>query len=189
MIKIFLVRHGQTVYNLQHRIQGWCDSPLTELGIQQAKDLSEKLKDVSFVGVYSSPLKRAFLTAQYIVKDNQKIETLNGLKEFHFGSIEEKEDYLYIKKDGSSHREGFLKYGGETIAMVKQRMSEALDEIVSKHQEGNILIVSHGAAIRYLLQEIKQSEEDYFIENCEVTYVEYEFGKFTCDQIKVVKGF
>lgn len=189
MIKIFLVRHGQTVYNIQHRIQGWCDSPLTELGIQQAKELSEKLKDISFVGVYSSPLKRAYLTAQYIVKEKQDVQTLNGLKELHFGSIEEKEDHLYIKKDGSSHREGFTKYGGETIAMVKQRMIDALREIVSKHQDGNILIVSHGAAIRYLLQEIKQSEEDYFIDNCEVTYIDYECGKFKCNDKKVVKGF
>lgn len=190
MLRLFVVRHGETKFNIEHRIQGWCDSPLTTKGIEQAKALSNELKEVDFTAVYASPLKRAMDTATLLLGNRtQEITLLNDLKELHFGTIEGEEDYKYIAKDGSSHREGFEKYGGETIAILKKRLMQAMHFITSNHEEGNILIVSHGAAIRYLLQEVMHSEDDYFIENCEVTYIDYENGIFKCDEVKQIKGF
>ena len=68
-MRIFLARHGQTVYNIEKRIQGWSDSPLTDLGINQAKQLGEYLKDIDFNIAYSSDAKRALETLKLAIAD------------------------------------------------------------------------------------------------------------------------
>ena len=72
-MEIYFVRHGQTIWNTQKRFQGLSDSPLTELGIEQAKLLGKKLKNVKFDKFYSSALKRANDTANYIKGDRWEI--------------------------------------------------------------------------------------------------------------------
>ena len=81
MMKIYLVRHGETVYNIQRIIQGWCDSPLTEEGIKQARKLKEYLKDYEFKAIFTSSLNRAADTARILNEDrNIHFEIFDELK-------------------------------------------------------------------------------------------------------------
>jgi len=70
---LYLTRHGQTEWNVENRFQGWSDSPLTEKGIRQAKDLAKRLRGISFDAIYSSPAGRALQTAE-ILRDGREIE-------------------------------------------------------------------------------------------------------------------
>ena len=82
-MEIYFVRHGQTIWNVEKRFQGLSDSPLTELGITQAKLLGKKLKDIKFDKFYSTSLKRANDTANYIKGDrDQEIEIFDDEIEF-----------------------------------------------------------------------------------------------------------
>lgn len=88
---LYLMRHGQTLFNVRRKIQGWCDSPLTELGIQQAQSAKELLKDISFDHYYCSTAERASDTLE-LITDKPYIR-LKGLKERYFSVFEgESED-------------------------------------------------------------------------------------------------
>lgn len=89
MKKLFLMRHGQTLFNLRGKIQGHCDSPLTELGVDQARKARDYFIDekVRFDAAYSSTQERAVDTAG-IVCDYLKIDSIKGLKEWNFGLFE-----------------------------------------------------------------------------------------------------
>ena len=120
-MRLYITRHGTTEWNIEKRLQGWGDSPLTEEGINRAVSLGESLADVDFDIIYTSPQKRAMETAKLIMGNkNTKIITHDGLKELRFGiwegmeldEINEKypEEYylyrnrpeLYIPIDGES---------------------------------------------------------------------------------------
>ena len=89
------MRHGQTRFNEQRRIQGVCDSPLTELGIKQAQQAADYFKDkgIVFEEIYSSTQERACDTAE-IVSGRKDIIRLKGLKEWDFGTFEGQQEYL-----------------------------------------------------------------------------------------------
>ena len=88
-MKIYLVRHGQTLFNQQKKVQGWCDSPLTQEGIQQAIAVSKTLQSISFECAYSSTSERAMDTMHYILQDRSvPYAYVKGLKELNFGSLE-----------------------------------------------------------------------------------------------------
>ena len=85
-MNIYFVRHGQTDYNLKEIIQGASDIELNETGIKQAYQTKEKLKDIKFDKIYSSPLKRAKKTAEIIGEDRKiTVEVDDRLKEISFG--------------------------------------------------------------------------------------------------------
>ena len=114
-MKIYLVRHGQTLFNQQKKVQGWCDSPLTQEGIQQAIAVSKTLQSISFEYAYSSTSERAMDTMHYILQDRSVPHAyVKGLKELNFGSLEgEKESDVFT--DISVYEKGFEMYGGETL--------------------------------------------------------------------------
>lgn len=111
-MKIYLVRHGQTLFNQQKKVQGWCDSPLTQEGIQQAIAVSKTLQSISFEYAYSSTSERAMDTMHYILQDRSvPYAYVKGLKELNFGSLEgEKEADVFT--DISVYEKGFEMYGG-----------------------------------------------------------------------------
>ncbi|KGN02805.1 phosphoglycerate mutase [Clostridium novyi A str. 4570] len=166
MTTIYLTRHGQTEWNLNKRLQGWKNSPLTELGIYQAKALSERLKDTEIDVIYSSPIERAYKTAE-IIKGNKDIEIIkhDGLKEFNYGdweglTIDEIEkNPMYTKELDNlfnSPRE-YKPFGGETYDDLIKRIDITMNEILGKNKDKKILIVTHGMTLKMLLH--------YFNEN------------------------
>lgn len=83
-MKVYLLRHGETEWNVQHRVQGALDSPLTENGIQQAKNAAKRLAKVEFDAAFTSPSPRAYRTAQIIAGPHKGlvIQKENSLREF-----------------------------------------------------------------------------------------------------------
>ena len=147
-----VTRHGQTRFNLQGRIQGACDSPLTELGIEQAKSARQHFKEegITFTRVYSSTQERACDTAEIATGRTDYIR-LKGQKEMDFGSYEAHQEYLnppLHRDDGSGYRDYFVAYGGESNVQVYERMAKTIREVLEQSSdEDQLLFVSHGAAI------------------------------------------
>ena len=91
-IFLYIVRHGKTISNLEAKVHGWTDSPLSELGVSQAKKVGEGLKNITFNAAYSSDIKRAADTAKIILNANKnetpELQELFGLREWNYGGYE-----------------------------------------------------------------------------------------------------
>ncbi len=161
-INLYLVRHGETEWNLKELMQGSQNSPLTETGILGAKLTGNSLRNIPFIKAYSSPQQRAVETRDYIIGQFESpvaTDTHQGLKEMDFG-IWEGQSITDLRKTPE-----FDKYmnipdqfdpttnQGEHYLNVLKRMQQSLDDIVMSASDngGNILIVSHGTALRLLL--------------------------------------
>lgn len=158
MTKVILVRHGQTLWNLEMKYQGHCDVALTEKGIQQAELAANSLATETISAVYSSDLCRAFATAECIAsKHHLQVETVPELREINFGKWEGL-TYDKINNQWSdlmaklfTHPDEIKIPDGETFREVKERSSAALTKLVEKHPNQTIAIVSHGGTIRTIL--------------------------------------
>lgn len=156
-MRIYLVRHGETVWNVEKRLQGWKDSPLTENGLRSAKRLAKRLQCISLDKIFCSDQRRALITAEIIAKDRSiPIESLSSLRELNFGSwegmtISEIEDkypleYSTYKNDPDK----YISADGESIGQLFDRAAKALKHIQSCGEE-NVLVVTHGVTIRALM--------------------------------------
>lgn len=126
MTHFYIIRHGETVFNRKGRIQGWCDSPLTDLGVSQAKQLGKELKNIPFDVCFCSTSERAIDTANYILEGrNVKIIPTKKLKEQSFGDFEA-EKSVNIFKDGVSFPDGYRFCGGENHSDVIERVTNEL---------------------------------------------------------------
>jgi len=154
MLKIYLARHGQDEDNFNGILNGRRNKPLTELGRQQAFELSENIKKrgIQFVKVYSSPLKRAFETAQIITKNLgiNPPEKWDLIIERDFGvmtgqphtKIKEMCSPKIIQTDTVTY---FLSpQGAETFPDLIKRSKKILKTVKENHTDGDILLVSHG---------------------------------------------
>lgn len=154
----YIVRHGQTTWNVEGLMQGHTDSPLTEKGEQQAKETAEKLKHINFDLIFSSDLLRAKRTAEIISLERQlAVETTDLLRERSFG-IYEGQPYeavhVYdelLEKLGEDERHTFSQNGVEDEASFIGRILTFFRETAVTHPGKNILVVSHGGVIRSLL--------------------------------------
>jgi len=154
MLNIYIARHGQDVDNERGILNGRRDSPLTKTGINQAKVVSKKLTnlDISFEAIYTSPLKRAILTAEIISKSQSgtKPIVMDELIERDFGIMTGKkhtEIELLCSPNiiRTSTCTYFLNpYGSETFPQLRIRAKRVIDQIKNKHKKGNILLVTHG---------------------------------------------
>lgn len=179
---LYLMRHAQTLFNSRKKIQGACDSPLTELGIKQAKVAKQYFKENNIIidFAYSSTQERASDTLE-IVTDNMPYTRLKGIKEWNFGIFEGEPDYLIPKLDGQqSFGEYFVSYGGESHSQVEKRTNDTLTEIMEKEDHNNVLAVSHGGSCyTFLLKWAKPEQITTDVGNCCIFKYEYENGKFT----------
>lgn len=192
-MEIYFVRHGQTIWNVEKRFQGLSDSPLTELGITQAKLLGEKLKDIKFDKFYSTSLKRAYDTANYIKGNRkQKVEIFDDFVEISMGDMEgiKQEDF---KKLYPEQVKNFFfnqleynpsSFGGESFLEVRERVIRGLNKFIelNKNYE-KVLVVSHGATLKTLLhyisgKDISTLSDEAIPKNTSYTIVKYENGKF-----------
>lgn len=170
MTKIYLVRHGETLFNVMELNQGFCDSPLTENGIRQAKIAKQYLKNIHFDAVYTSSSERAIDTTE-IICDLPYIK-LKSLKEINLGT---KEATSFDQNPTYPYGDYFVKYGGEALEEFSRRIFDIVTSIAQQHQNQNVLIVSHGMAIRRFLTVIKN--KDYgVIGNCAIVELEYKSG-------------
>lgn len=159
--KVYLVRHGQTDWNKEGKVQGWSDIELNKEGMQEAKKIGEYFKDKLIHAIYSSPLKRALQTAKEIARhQGREIQKVDEFKEGKFG-IYEGVRYEDVLKHGE-FREGLEKHGhfnyrppkGESYADIYARVTKKLDEIVGEHKDEQVAIVAHGGVIRSIAQKL-----------------------------------
>ena len=192
-MEIYFVRHGQTIWNVEKRFQGLSDSPLTELGITQAKLLGEKLKDIKFDKFYSTSLKRANDTANYI-KGNRKqeVEIFDDFVEISMGDMEGIQQEEFKKLYPEQVKNFFfnqLEYNpssfkGESFLEVRERVAKGLDKFIklNKNYE-RVLVVSQGATLKTLLhyisgKDISTLSDEAIPKNTSYTIVKYQNGKF-----------
>ena len=155
MITFYMVRHGETFFNKVFRLQGFCDSPLTEKGIQDAYDAEKALEHVHFTKVYSSTSERARDTAEIIKGDRDiELEALKDLREFDYGEMDGEliKDVLEeIKKRAVT--DSFKDVGGDDTESLWERTQRAFNHILLNSNEGDvILVVSHGSFIRHMFK-------------------------------------
>jgi broad specificity phosphatase PhoE len=146
-MRLILVRHGETEANVKGLIQGGGSNfPLTKNGIEQAKEVSEFLKNEKIDIAYSSDLKRALQTAKEILKNHKlKLTKTKELRESHAGELEGKKK----TSNGKSFFPSYKSTGGESLLDCMQRVSDFYDKV--KQEDQTILFVSHGVSIGTLL--------------------------------------
>ncbi len=158
-MKIYITRHGQTVWNLEKRLQGWKDAPLTDLGKRQAKALGKRIREIDFDKIYCSPLGRTRKTAE-IALDGEEDATIifdERLKEINMGewegmkaeSVKEKYPEYYDIFWNSPDK--YEPKTGESYDDIKDRVLDALEDIVEDNSDETILIITHGCASRVML--------------------------------------
>jgi broad specificity phosphatase PhoE len=155
MLKIYIVRHGETEFNVQKRMQGRIDSPLTQKGIDNANSLGKQLADIKFDKIYTSPSPRAHRTAELIKGErNIQIQTEDELREMNLAawegkSIEELE-LLYPEAYDIffNSPQLFVLEGGETFKQVQDRAVGKINELISENDNCNILLVTHSVVIK-----------------------------------------
>lgn len=186
----YLMRHGRTRFNEQGRIQGACDSPLTQEGIEQAKAARAYFdrSGIAFDKVYCSSQERACDTAEFATGRSDYIR-LKGIKEWDFGAFEAHQEYLnpkLFREDGSGYRDYFVAYGGESNVQVYSRMRDTITEIIEKSAlDDTLLFVSHGGAIGQFFKNVTQNPPvlKKRISNCAIFKISYHQGEFQVDSI------
>jgi len=155
--KLILVRHGQSLGNAQRFFQGQMDTPLTDLGREQARALAKRLKGYGISAIYTSDLSRAFETAK-IVGEEIGIEPIpdRRLREIDLGGwsgLTRDEVIARYPEEWKRWSEGedIDHAGGESFERFWGRVREAIDEIIERHQGETVLIVAHGGVTRILV--------------------------------------
>ncbi|MGA3599315.1 histidine phosphatase family protein [Lysinibacillus agricola] len=184
MTTFYLVRHGETMWNKEHRLQGWLDSPLSENGISNAKKLQEHLGGIEFAAAFSSSSGRAKETLQILVGDRQlPIYHADDLREIFLGDWQGKtvEDIIKTQRLDyelyTDYPAQFIATHTESFGAVTERAMYMLKEIADKFPEENVLIVSHAVTIKCVVnailgRSINQLWSEPFIHGTSVTIIE-----------------
>ena len=152
--KLIIVRHGETLWNVEGKKQGQFDSPLTCLGIKQAEALAQRLAEESFAVLYASDLGRAAKTAEYIAaRTNHEVILEDGLRERDFGIFQGLTDEQIKNKypaEYNLHLADKIDYvipEGESLREFSARVINCLESLTVRHAGQVVAIVTHGGVI------------------------------------------
>ena len=179
---LYLMRHGQTLFNLRKKIQGWSDSPLTEEGRRQAEYAKRYFENnnIIFDHAYSSTQERASDTLELVT--DLPYKRLKGIKEMNFGIFEGENEDLHPPRPSSqkTFEDYYVKFGGESADFVRDRVNDTLTKVMEADNHQNVLAVSHaGACFFFTLKWFPQLSSDKVrFSNCCILKFEYEFGQF-----------
>ena len=157
MKRLYLLRHGQTEFNVKKLVQGRCDSPLTDLGRKQAGMAAAWLKAHGVVPdkVVSSPLGRAMDTAQLVATEllgrDAAVEPCEGIIERSYGSFEEG-PHDALPTDVWEPGEDLVPFGGEGSRALQERMVGTLTNLMGAEDIETLLAVSHGSVSRQFIK-------------------------------------
>lgn len=185
MITIYVVRHGQTEFNSQRRLQGQIDSPLTDDGYKNAFVVARKLSGLKFDHIYSSDLGRAFITAHVIAEKldlENRIVREKRLRERDFGELNGQRIDDVIEIPGFFGNPHFVPDGGESFSEMQERVVELLKELEGRHKDKTALIVTHSGCIKAIISHFNNidASECIALKTCN----EY-IGKFMIDKGKL----
>ena len=181
---LFLIRHGETNWNTERRIQGRTDTRLNARGIEQAEKLAARLAGEEKIdAIYSSPLARARVTAEIIAKkvglqpvfDDRLVEKhLGDLEGMSFAEIEQ--SHPEVARLWRESKEEFLLPDEETPADLQKRVRAFLDEITPRHNGARVAVVSHGGTINMLVMTLLEFDINrrwpFWFDNASVSYVD-----------------
>jgi len=169
---IYLVRHGQTDWNLEGRNQGQADIGLNRTGVQEAKNISEQLAGIKFDACFSSPLKRALKTCQIIYNGDIIID--ERLKERSNGELEGKTDWRGIVDFNDPNE---IRHGIEPLSIFRSRLTQFWDSVLKNYSRKNVLVVTHAGVCIWTQVYFKGKPqngnyEQYKINNCDIQQFE-----------------
>ena len=155
--RIIAIRHGETAWNVDSRLQGHLDIPLNDVGLWQARQAALALADEPIDAIYSSDLQRAWVTARAIAETTQAPLTAHqGLRERSFGVLqghtfeeleakEPEQAYRWRKRDPA-----FAPEGGESLIALRERITTTTYALAAQHMGGQIVLVAHGGVLDVL---------------------------------------
>ncbi|MFN4030353.1 MAG: histidine phosphatase family protein [Acidovorax temperans] len=155
--RIIAIRHGETAWNVDSRLQGHLDIPLNDVGLWQARQAARALADEPIDAIYSSDLQRAWVTARAIAETTQAPLTAHqGLRERSFGVLqghtfeeletkEPEQAYRWRKRDPA-----FAPEGGESLIALRERITATTHALAAQHVGGQIVLVAHGGVLDVL---------------------------------------
>ncbi|TAH50449.1 MAG: histidine phosphatase family protein [Betaproteobacteria bacterium] len=187
---ICLVRHGETSWNAERRLQGHIDIPLNHRGVAQAESTARSMADVHFAAMYSSDLQRAHDTARAIANRRaQQPRTDPRLRERHYGVFQG----LTYDEASARFPEAYARFkardivqpipgDGESLATFATRVTEALAEIAQRHAGARVLVVTHGGVLdiahRLAAGKPLHTARDFTIPNAALNWIEHEAGQW-----------
>lgn len=181
--RLLLVRHGETQWNLDQRVQGHHDVPLTERGIEQAQRLAFWLSQEPIPAIYSSDLQRARVTAEVLAQGKIPVTTDARFREGSFGLFEGlttteirdryPEEFRLWRESAVEHRPP----GGETLEDLQERCVAGARDALARHGGETLMIVAHGGPVRVLVCGLLGMEMRHYpqirVENTAVTRIYY----------------
>ena len=189
--RICVVRHGETAWNAERRIQGQLDLPLSSAGLAQARAAANWLARESFGALYSSDLSRALRTAEAASKKlGLPIRRCTALRERHYGAFQTltydeirqrfpQESSRFLARDAEFE----LPQGGESLKRFSDRVTQCADEIVAAHAGGSALIVTHGGVLDILHRRASgkplSAPRDFEIPNAGLNWFEVVSGEWS----------
>ena len=197
-LKLYIVRHGETEWNVIKRFQGQLNTPLTEKGIEKLKETEKELENVTFEEVYTSELERTVNSAEIILNENRgyknnklKLKKLAELNEVHFGvwqGLKYEEVFLKYPEEANNYFYNVKNYKAENVEAENlkdalKRFLRGINKILDNHKSGNILIVTHGTVFEMFINYVENSsifdiDERTLMGNGDYKIFSYEDGKF-----------
>ena len=174
-MKVWVVRHGESVTNKKGLWTGWSDVPLTEKGEEDAAKAGKLLSDVKFDKIYSSDLMRARRTAEIAIPNCEYTAT-KMLREINVGYLSNNPlNTLTAEQKDIADKEGYGAYDGETKAEFHDRIAQFMKQLEAS-DFSNVALFSHGGLLRNLLEiviGIELPQRRISCENCTVAIFEY----------------
>ena len=198
VLKLYIVRHGETEWNVIKRFQGQLNTPLTEKGIKKLKETGKKLENVLFDEVYTSELGRTVASAEIILNENRgyrnkkrELKKLSELNEVYFGvwqGLTYEEVFLKYPEEANNYFYNVKNYKAENVEAEKledalERFLKGINKILNIHKSGNILVVTHGTVFEMFINYVENKsifdiDERTLMGNGDYKVFSYKDGKF-----------
>jgi len=181
--RLLIVRHGETPWNAEGRLQGHADIDLSEKGRQQAREVAKRLADTPIDVAYSSDLARAWHTAQIVLDQRDvPLHSNEGLRERFYGvfeglTVEERQAQFPDEFAASLIKDlEFASPGGESALGTLRRMTGVIGEIKERHLNETVLIVGHGGSLRSAIIALMELPPEatwrFVMANCSLTVID-----------------
>ena len=197
-LKLYIVRHGETEWNVIKRFQGQLNTPLTEKGMEKLRKTGKKLENVLFDEVYTSELGRTVASAEIILNEKRgyknkkrELKNLAELNEVYFGvwqGLTYEEVFLKYPEEGNNYFYNVKNYKAENVEAEKledalERFLKGINKILDSHESGNILVVTHGTVFEMFMNYVANNsifdiDERTLMGNGDYKIFSYKDGKF-----------